>query len=177
MIALRDFDPTHARQAAGSIPARALPQYSRSRLQDWIEQGRVLVNGSPAKRSYLLKGAERIQVPPAELAPLRAAPEDLPLEVLYEDADVIAINKPAGMVVHAGRRPALGNAGQRAAASLRKAFGRGRRSAARHRASAGPLHQRRDPGGARPTPRTAIWPRSFPAARSKRSTSLWCTGA
>jgi 23S rRNA pseudouridine1911/1915/1917 synthase len=79
-----------------------LPQYSRSRLQDWIEHGRVLVDGSPEKRSYLLKGAERIHVEPGELAPLRATPEDLPLEVLYEDADVIAINKPAGMVVHTG---------------------------------------------------------------------------
>jgi 23S rRNA pseudouridine1911/1915/1917 synthase len=79
-----------------------LPQYSRSRLQDWIEQGRVLVDGSPAKRSHLLKGAERIHVQPGELTPLKAAPEDLPLEVLYEDADVIAINKPAGMVVHTG---------------------------------------------------------------------------
>ena len=79
-----------------------LPQYSRSRLQDWIEQGRVLVDGSPAKRSYQLKGAERIQVQPGELPPLKATPEDIPLEVLYEDADVIAINKPAGMVVHTG---------------------------------------------------------------------------
>ena len=79
-----------------------LPQYSRSRLQDWIEQGRVLVNGSPEKRSYLLKDAERIHVQPGELAPLRATPEDLPLDILYEDADVIAINKPAGMVVHSG---------------------------------------------------------------------------
>jgi 23S rRNA pseudouridine1911/1915/1917 synthase len=79
-----------------------LPQYSRARLQDWIEQGRVLVNGSAEKRSYLLKGAERIDVEPGELAPLRATPEDIPLEVLYEDADVIAINKPAGMVVHTG---------------------------------------------------------------------------
>jgi 23S rRNA pseudouridine1911/1915/1917 synthase len=79
-----------------------LPQYSRARLQDWIDQGRVLVNGSPEKRSFLLKGAERIDVEPGELTPLRATPEDLPLAVLYEDADVIAINKPAGMVVHTG---------------------------------------------------------------------------
>jgi 23S rRNA pseudouridine1911/1915/1917 synthase len=79
-----------------------LQQYSRARLQDWIEQGRVLVNGVPEKRSFLLKGAERIHLQPAELAPLRATPEDLPLDVLYEDADVIAINKPAGMVVHTG---------------------------------------------------------------------------
>jgi len=79
-----------------------MPQYSRSRVQDWIEQGRVLVNGAPEKRSYLLKGGERIHVEPGELPPLRATPEELPLEVLYEDPGVIAINKPAGMVVHAG---------------------------------------------------------------------------
>ncbi len=79
-----------------------LPQFSRSRLQDWIEQGRVLVNGSAEKRSYLVKGGERIHVEPGEPPPLHAVPEDLPLDVLYEDADVIAINKPAGMVVHTG---------------------------------------------------------------------------
>jgi 23S rRNA pseudouridine1911/1915/1917 synthase len=79
-----------------------LPQYSRSRLQDWIEQGRVLVNGSPEKRAYQLKGAEQIHVDPADLPPLKATPEDLPIEILYEDADVIAVNKPAGMVVHSG---------------------------------------------------------------------------
>lgn len=79
-----------------------LPQYSRSRLQAWIDQGRVHVNGTAAKRSYLLKGAEQVQVSPADLTPLHAVPEDLPLEVLYQDDDVIAIAKPAGMVVHAG---------------------------------------------------------------------------
>lgn len=79
-----------------------LPQYSRSRLQDWIDQQRALVNGRPEKRSYLLKGTERVQVHPGELPPLRATPEELPLDVLYEDADLIAVNKPAGMVVHTG---------------------------------------------------------------------------
>lgn len=79
-----------------------LPQYSRSRLQDWIDQRRVLINGRAEKRSYTLKGAERIQVQPGDLPPLHATPEDLPLHVLYQDADVIAVNKPAGMVVHTG---------------------------------------------------------------------------
>ena len=60
------------------------------------------MNGAAAKRSYLLKGSEQIQIQPADLAPLHAEPEDLPLEILYQDDDVIAINKPAGMVVHAG---------------------------------------------------------------------------
>ncbi len=79
-----------------------LPDYSRSRLQQWIERGRVEVNGTAEKPSYLLKGAESIHVEPAELPPLRATPEEIPLEILYEDSDVIAIHKPAGMVVHSG---------------------------------------------------------------------------
>ena len=62
----------------------------------------MLVNGAAAKSSLLLRGGEAIEVSPAGLPPLKAAPEDLPLEVLYEDAAVIAINKPAGLVVHAG---------------------------------------------------------------------------
>lgn len=76
--------------------------HSRTRLQQWIKSGRVRVDGISAKPSLILKGTERIDVDPTEPPPLRAAPEDLPVSVLYEDAGVIAIDKPAGMVVHAG---------------------------------------------------------------------------
>ena len=79
-----------------------LPDYSRSRLQSWIKNNRALVDGTPARSSYTLRGRERIDVSPADLPPLKAEPEALPLEILYEDADVIVIDKPAGMVVHAG---------------------------------------------------------------------------
>jgi 23S rRNA pseudouridine1911/1915/1917 synthase len=79
-----------------------LPQYSRARLQTWVKDGGVLVNGATAKASLTLRGGERIAVTPADLPPLSAEPEDLPLEILYEDAAVIAINKPADLVVHAG---------------------------------------------------------------------------
>jgi 23S rRNA pseudouridine1911/1915/1917 synthase len=79
-----------------------LPQYSRSRIQQWIRNGRVLVNGAAARASYLLRGGESIQVEPAEPPPLRAEPEEIPLTILYEDDDVVAVDKPAGMVVHAG---------------------------------------------------------------------------
>ena len=79
-----------------------LPEHSRSRLQEWIEAGRVRVNGTAQKPSYLVKGSERIDVEPAAPPPLHATPEDLPLDILYEDRDVIAVNKPAGMVVHSG---------------------------------------------------------------------------
>jgi 23S rRNA pseudouridine1911/1915/1917 synthase len=79
-----------------------LPQYSRSRLQSWIKEGRVRVNGAEAKASLTLRDGERVEVSPADLPPLKAAPEALPVEILYEDPSVIAINKPAGLVVHAG---------------------------------------------------------------------------
>jgi 23S rRNA pseudouridine1911/1915/1917 synthase len=78
------------------------PQYSRSRLQEWIKAGRVLVNGAAAKASHVVRGGEDIQVEPAELPPLKAVAEDIPLDILYEDEAVIAVNKPAGMIVHAG---------------------------------------------------------------------------
>ncbi len=79
-----------------------LPQYSRSRLQGWIKEGRVLVDGQPAKSSLRLSGGESISVEPGELPALKAEAEDIPLKILYEDEAVLAVDKPAGMVVHAG---------------------------------------------------------------------------
>jgi len=79
-----------------------LSQYSRSRLQEWVKGGRVRVNGAAGRASLRLRGAEKVEVEPAELPPLRAVAEDLPLQILYQDQDVIAVDKPAGMVVHAG---------------------------------------------------------------------------
>ena len=80
----------------------AYPHYSRSRLQVWIEGERVRVNGRAAKASYHLRAGDSVEVEPMALTPLRAVPEDIPLVVLYEDSDLVAIDKPAGMVVHAG---------------------------------------------------------------------------
>jgi 23S rRNA pseudouridine1911/1915/1917 synthase len=79
-----------------------LPEFSRSRIQDWIKSGRVRVNGAPVKAAYTMRAGDAIEVEPADLAPLNAAAEAIPLRVLYEDADLVAIDKPAGMVVHAG---------------------------------------------------------------------------
>jgi len=79
-----------------------LPQFSRARLQDWIKHGHVLVNGRGRRASYVVRAADTVEVEPADPAPLRATPEQIPLTVLYEDPDVVAIDKPAGMVVHSG---------------------------------------------------------------------------
>ncbi|MGB8259927.1 MAG: S4 domain-containing protein, partial [Terracidiphilus sp.] len=77
------------------------PEYSRARLQSWVEESRVRVNGVVAlKASLKLRGSERVEVEPAELKALHAFAEDIPLDILYEDDDVVAVNKPAGLVVH-----------------------------------------------------------------------------
>ena len=79
-----------------------LPEFSRSRIQDWIRRARVLVDGGPVRASHAVRAGESVDVEPAEAPPLRAEPEAIPLTVLYEDGDLVAIDKPAGMVVHAG---------------------------------------------------------------------------
>jgi 23S rRNA pseudouridine1911/1915/1917 synthase len=79
-----------------------LSGYSRSRIQAWIKEGRVLVDGASAKASHPIHAGQSIEVVPAEAPPLSAGAEDLPIEILYQDAAVIAINKPAGLTVHAG---------------------------------------------------------------------------
>jgi 23S rRNA pseudouridine1911/1915/1917 synthase len=79
-----------------------LPEFSRSRLQTWIREGRVLIDGAAAKPSTMIRGPEEIDVMPGRLPALRAEAEDIPVSVLYEDSGLVVIDKPAGMVVHAG---------------------------------------------------------------------------
>jgi 23S rRNA pseudouridine1911/1915/1917 synthase len=78
------------------------PNVSRTRVQELIAAGLVLVNSRPAKGAHRLRGGERISIRIQPRPPLRAEPESIPLDVLYEDDDVIAVNKPASMTVHAG---------------------------------------------------------------------------
>lgn len=76
---------------------------SRARVQQLISEQKVLVNDEPAKASLKLRGGERIAVlGSAERPPLRAIAEEIPLDIVYEDDDLAVINKPAGMMVHAG---------------------------------------------------------------------------
>jgi len=76
---------------------------SRARIQELIAQGKVLAGGRAQKASYRLSGTETINVlGEVERPPLRAIPEAIPVEVVYEDDDLAVINKPAGMMVHAG---------------------------------------------------------------------------
>jgi 23S rRNA pseudouridine1911/1915/1917 synthase len=78
------------------------PELSRARVQELLRDGLILLNGAPAKPSHKLRGNERILVEARQRPPLRAAAESIPLDVLYEDDDLLIVNKPAGMSVHAG---------------------------------------------------------------------------
>ncbi len=79
-----------------------LPEFSRSRLQTWIRTGAVSVAGKSEKPSHTMRGGEEIEVTPASLPALRAYAEEIALTVIYEDSACVVIDKPAGMVVHAG---------------------------------------------------------------------------
>ena len=76
------------------------PELSRSHVQKLIEQGNVLVDGSVRKANYKLRGGEAVQVTVPQAEPISVEPEDIPLDILYEDKDIIVVNKARGMVVH-----------------------------------------------------------------------------
>lgn len=82
---------------------RLFPQYSRNRLQAWLRSGHVRVEGVPARASEPVAGGERIRLAPPPAADV-AAPraQKMRLAIVHEDADVIVIDKPAGLVVHPG---------------------------------------------------------------------------
>ena len=80
--------------------ARAMEDLTRSAAAKAIEEGRVLVSGKVPSKSLKLIGNETIEFTPEEPAPIDAVPQDIPLDVVYEDDDVIVVNKPSGLVVH-----------------------------------------------------------------------------
>jgi 23S rRNA pseudouridine1911/1915/1917 synthase len=86
--------------------AQSLPDYSRNRLKTWVEAGAVMVDGKVTKARFLLRGGESIKVFPQEMPEQFAfSPENIPLDIVYQDEALIVINKPPGLVVH----PAAGN--------------------------------------------------------------------
>jgi 23S rRNA pseudouridine1911/1915/1917 synthase len=95
-------NPEDANKRLDVLLRERLPEHTRSRIQDWIKRDRVLVNGVVQRASYVIRGSEEIDASPVASLPLKATAEDIDLRILYEDDDLVAIDKPAGMVVHAG---------------------------------------------------------------------------
>lgn len=86
--------------------AQLFPQHSRSRLQDWLKQGSVLVNtASHLRAKDKVKGGELISIQTMQMPTPQWIAENIPLEIVFEDEEILVINKPVGLVVH----PAIGN--------------------------------------------------------------------
>ena len=91
-----------ARRRLDQFLARELPQFSRARLQKLIRDRNITLNGAPARPRDAVHAGDRIEInePPPEKIDSR--PENIALDILYEDDDLVVINKPAGLVVHPG---------------------------------------------------------------------------
>lgn len=97
--------PDHAGERLDRYMASEVPGLSRSQAQRLIDDGHVHVAGRQAKANLAMKDGDQVSVELPSPVPTSAQPEDIPVPVLYEDADLLVVNKPAGMVVH----PAAGH--------------------------------------------------------------------
>ena len=93
-------DETYMDERLDKFLSAMLPDQSRSYLQKIIKDGKVLVNGEPKKSSYRLEDGDEVTADLPELKSPDIEPENIPLDIRYEDEDVIVINKPKGLVVH-----------------------------------------------------------------------------
>jgi 23S rRNA pseudouridine1911/1915/1917 synthase len=84
------------------VLAEIFPDYSRSKLQTWIKDGRVRVDGQELKARDKLFGGEEIVLDAEAEAVLECEPENIPLDIIFEDKAILIVNKPAGLVVHPG---------------------------------------------------------------------------
>ncbi len=87
------------------VLAELFPCYSRSRLQQWIKAGKVLLNRQPVIARYRVAGGEQVEIRAQLQRETEAQPQDIPLDIRFQDQHLLVLNKPAGLVVH----PAAGN--------------------------------------------------------------------
>ena len=128
-----------------SFLSRRVEGLTRSAAARLLAEGCVTCDGAVPGKSYRIAGGEELCVTLPEAEEPEAVPQDIPLDVVYEDEDVIVVNKPVGMVVHPAAGPPGRHAGQRPAAPLRGLpLRHRRREAPRHRSPHRPGHQRPD---------------------------------
>ena len=103
-----EFPPDQAGKRLDQALAQLLPQYSRSRIQRWIEEGAVKVNGLSVRARDMVTGTETATVEARLPKETGIKAEKLPLDIVHQDATIIILNKPPGVVVH----PGAGNPGK-----------------------------------------------------------------
>lgn len=82
--------------------ARMFPEYSRSRLKEWLLSGAIIVQGGPKRPRDAVSGGESVILQPRAEVSVRAEPEPIELDIIHEDDELLVVNKPAGLVVHPG---------------------------------------------------------------------------
>ena len=90
----------HAGKRFDQVAALVFPDHSRARLQQWIREGMLTVNGDQVKPTYKIRGGETLVLDARVEVQADAQPEDIPLDIIHADDDIIILNKPAGLVVH-----------------------------------------------------------------------------
>ncbi len=96
------LDETYLGQRIDQVAATIWSDFSREKLKQWLKEGHLLVNGNSVKPKYKCEGFELLNLEVELEAQTRSLPEDIPLDIVYEDDDIIVVNKPVGMVVHPG---------------------------------------------------------------------------
>ena len=96
------LDETYLGQRIDQAAATIWSDFSREKLKQWLKEGHLLVNGNSVKPKYKCEGFELLTLEVELEAQTRSLPEDIPLDIVYEDDDIIVVNKPVGMVVHPG---------------------------------------------------------------------------
>ncbi|MDD6844816.1 MAG: RluA family pseudouridine synthase [Clostridia bacterium] len=104
-IIIKNIEPEYNGQRIDKFLSETLPEYSRSFIQKVVKDGGVLVDEKCVKSNYKLSAGQILKLNVPELVEPDIVPEDIPLDILYEDDDIIVVNKPKGMVVH----PAAGH--------------------------------------------------------------------
>ncbi len=99
------IERSHPGERLDAFLRKQFPALSRSAVQRLIEEGHITVNGKPTKPTHTPRAGEVVQLAWPEVKPAEARPEDIPLDIIYEDECLLVLNKPAGLVVH----PAAGN--------------------------------------------------------------------
>jgi 23S rRNA pseudouridine1911/1915/1917 synthase len=99
------IDRSYPSERLDAFLRRQFPALSRGAVQRLIEQGHITVNGNPTKATHTPRAGEVVRIEFPEAQPAAAQPEDIPLEILFEDKSLLVLNKPSGIVVH----PAAGN--------------------------------------------------------------------
>ena len=96
----RTLTADRAGERADALVARLIPDLTRSAAQRLLEEGAVTLGGRPVKKNYKTAPGDVLQVELPDPQPVEVLPQDIPLDVVYEDGDVIVVNKPVGLVVH-----------------------------------------------------------------------------